>query len=240
METPLRWENAPAFPALPESEIQVWQAALPRTEEEAAPFLALLSADESARAGRFLIPRARAAFAGARGFLRLLLGAYLGADPARLPFRYGPRGKPALEGGELCFNLSHSGGLALGAFSRRLPLGIDVEQLRPEVASAQIARRFFAPREVAALDQVPPERRAEAFFTCWTRKEAYLKARGEGLGLGLGSFAVSVDEPAALLHADEGEAECRRWRLWTLRPRPGYAGALCAPAGDWTLRCFYR
>lgn len=240
MESALPWEEAPAFPNLPENQIQVWRTALPRTEEEAAPYLPLLSADEAERAGRFLVFRARAAFVGARGTRRLLLGRYLGVPPQALRFRYSPQGKPALEGHDLCFNLSHSQGLALYAFGRRLPLGIDVEHLRPAVASEQIARRFFAPQEVAALGLVEAERRAEVFFTCWARKEAYLKARGEGLSLGLHTFAVSLDEPAALLHSDQGEGECQRWRLCALRPQPGYVGALCAAAGNWSLRCYYR
>lgn len=240
MESPVPWEEAPASPILPEDQVQVWQAALPRTEEEAGSFLPLLSPDETERADRFLVYRARAAFAGARGTLRLLLGRYLGVPPRELRFCYSAQGKPALEDETLCFNLSHSQGLALYAFSRHLPMGIDVEHLRPEVASAAIARRFFAPLEVAALDLIEPGRRTEAFFTCWTRKEAYLKARGEGLGLGLHSFAVSLGEPAALLHSDQGADECRRWRLCPLRPQPGYVGALCAPAGDWRLRCFVQ
>jgi 4'-phosphopantetheinyl transferase len=240
METPVLWAEAPASPDLPENQVQVWQAALPRTEGEAASFLPLLSADEAERASRFLVPRARAAFAGARGILRLLLGRYLDVPPQELRFCYSAQGKPALEGAPLSFNLSHSQGLALYAFSLLEPVGIDVEHLRPAVDSARIARRFFAPKELAALERAGAERSAEAFFTCWTRKEAYLKARGEGLGLGLHSFAVSLEETAALLHSERGEEECRRWRLCALRPRPGYVGALCAPAGDWELRCFYR
>lgn len=237
---PIPWEKAPASPTLPENQIQVWQLALPETGDEAAALLPLLSADEAERAGRFLVPRARAAFALARGTLRLLLGAYLDIDPRQLRFVYNAQGKPCLEGHELSFNLSHSQGLALYAFGRRLPLGIDVEGLRPTVASAQIARRFFSAPEVAALERLAPEHRTEAFFNCWTRKEAYLKARGEGLSLGLQRFAVSIDGPARLLDSEEGEAETRRWRLCALAPRPGYVGALCAAAGDWQLRCFYR
>ncbi|MCC7263515.1 MAG: 4'-phosphopantetheinyl transferase superfamily protein [Candidatus Latescibacteria bacterium] len=240
MESPVPWEEAPPFPSLPENQVQVWQTALPQTDEQAASFLPLLSPDETERTGRFLVTRSRAAFAGARGTLRLLLGAYLDSDPRQLRFCYNPQGKPALEDHDLCFNLSHSRGLALYAFSRRLPLGVDVECLRPAAASAQIARRFFSPREVAALEDMSPDRHTEAFFTCWTRKEAYLKARGEGLSLGLRRFAVSLDGPARLLDTDEGEAETRRWRLCALSPRPGYVGALCAAAGDWELRCFYR
>ncbi len=238
MEPSVRWEEASPFPVLPEDQIQVWQAVLPQTEEEAGPFLPLLSPDEAERASRFLVSRPRAAFAGARGTLRLLLSRYLEIPPQELRFCYSAQGKPFLEDNALCFNLSHSQGLALYAFSRRGPLGIDVEHLRPKVASAQIARRFFAPQEVAALDLIEPDRHTEAFFTCWTRKEAYLKARGEGLSLGLDSFAVSLGEPAALVHSDQGTDECRRWRLCALHPQPGYVGALCAPAGDWGLRCF--
>ena len=240
MEPPIRWEEAPPFTVLPEGQIQVWQAALPRTEEQAEAFLPLLSADERARASHFRIFRARAAFVGARGTLRLLLGRYLEIPPQELRFCYNAQGKPFLEEDALSFNLSHSQGLALYAFSHLGPVGIDLEHLRPEVASAQIARRFFAPQEVAALDLVEPERRTEAFFTCWTRKEAYLKARGEGLSLGLSIFAVSLDEPAALLHSDQGADECRRWQLCTLHPQPGYVGALCAAAGNWQLRGFVQ
>ena len=233
------WESAPPIPHLPAEQVQVWRATLPQTAEEAGPFLPLLAAEERKRADRFLIPRPRAAFIGARGFLRLILGRYLDAAPAELRFCYRPQGKPALaDHPALCFNLSHSHGLALYAFSRERQVGVDVEYLRAEVGSERIARRFFAPLEVEAINLLDPPQRTAAFFTCWTRKEAYLKARGEGLGLGLHRFAVSLGEPASLLHSDLGEEECRRWRLCSLRPQPGYVGALCAPAGDWGLRCF--
>ena len=240
MELPApTWEAAPSSPLLTADQVQVWQAALPQTAEEAGPFLPLLSADERERADRFLIPRPRAAFIGARGFLRLIVGRYLDAAPEGLRFGYRPQGKPALaDYPALCFNLSHSHGLALYAFSHERQVGVDVERLRPEVASGRIARRFFAPLEVEALDRFGPAQGTEAFFACWTRKEAYLKARGDGLGLGLHRFAVSLGEPATLLYSDLGEAECQRWRLCALHPQPGYLAALCAAAGDWQLRCF--
>ncbi|MBI2501990.1 MAG: 4'-phosphopantetheinyl transferase superfamily protein [Candidatus Latescibacteria bacterium] len=233
------WEPAPTDLVLAGDEVHLWCASLELSSARLQSLHELLCADERERADRLVLPRSRAAFVGARGLLRSILGLYLDRPPQELRFCYSPQGKPALADQALCFNLSHSQGLALCAFSRARPVGIDVERLRPQVAGEQIARRFFSPREVEALQQVDPTRRTEAFFACWTRKEAYLKARGQGLSLGLHRFAVSLGEPAALLHSDQGEGECRRWRLCALRPQPGYVGALCAPAGDWQLRCFH-
>jgi 4'-phosphopantetheinyl transferase len=177
--------------------------------------------------------------------LRLLLGRYLEAAPEQLEFSYGPHGKPALAGlygrSGLRFNLSHSNWLALCAVARQREVGVDVEYMERPVHHEQIARRFFSPEEVEALKRLPPEKRKEGFFNAWTRKEAYLKALGQGITAGLDSFSVSLGpgQEAALLKSSEGTAEVGRWQLQALSPAPGYAAALCAEGRDWRLRCFH-
>ena len=125
----------------------------------------------------------------------------------------------------------------------RLPLsgrvlGVDIEWPRPRVEYEQIAARFFSPQEQAALMGRPAAERHAAFFNIWTRKEAYLKARGDGISAGLDTFSVSLGAEAELLHSDEGAAEAARWQLMALAPAPGYVAALCATNDGWRPRCF--
>src|SRR5207244_11453763 len=119
-------------------------------------------------------------------------------------------------------------------------VGIDLEYIRAEVADEPIAERFFASREIAALIGLPAPLRAEGFFNCWTRKEAYIKARGEGLTIPLDAFEVSLapEEPAALLRVDSDPAEASRWSLQALAPGPGYVAAIAVEGRDWQLRCW--
>ncbi|HKP10473.1 MAG TPA: 4'-phosphopantetheinyl transferase superfamily protein, partial [Blastocatellia bacterium] len=157
-----------------------------------------------------------------------------------LSFGYSEHGKPSLAGshsGDLRFNVSHSHELALFAFTWGRELGVDIEWIRPEVAGEQIAEQFFSRDEVATLRALPPGRQAEAFFNCWTRKEAYIKARGEGLSLPLHLFDVSLapGEPAALLRAAMSD-ETTRWTMTALAPGAGYKAALVAEGRDWHLR----
>ncbi len=201
---------------------------------------AALSPDEQQRAGRFRVPQARARFTAARSILRSILGAYLGRPPAQVLFQYGGKGKPCLAPGnhadDLRFNLSHSHGVALYAVARGREIGIDLERILPGRDHERLARRFFSAQETAAMMALPPEERLGAFFRCWTLKEAYLKARGEGLALPLASFSVSLspDRPAALLSVDGDEDEPSRWWLTSIQAGPGFAAALAAegqPAG---------
>lgn len=235
------WEEASLPPALSADEVHVWQVALAQPAARIAALRRLLSPDEQERAGRFVSPRLGAHFTVARGALRTLLGHYLATAPESLRFRYNPSGKPALEKGALRFNLSHSGELALCAFSLGRELGIDVERRRTDLDIDALAGRFFSPLEIAALGAVPPELRQAAFFDCWTRKEAYLKARGEGItGLALDSFSVSLlpGEPPALLHCDRDPLECSRWALGALCPGPSYAAALCVAGAGWQPKSY--
>ena len=208
-------------------EIHVWHAALDREEGFLCPLESTLSLEEKARADRFHFVNDRNRFVVARGLLRKLLGKYLQEAPARLQFSYGKYGKPSLAGGNassgLCFNVSHSAGLAVYAIARERNLGVDVEHVRPEFAGEDIAKRYFSARELTDLRTLPPEARVEGFFHCWTRKEAYLKATGMGLQIPLASFAVSLlaGEPAQFL---AGVEPC--WHLDAYHPAEGYMAAV--------------
>lgn len=186
-----------------------------------------LSTDERARAERFVFDIHRRRFAAARGLLREALGRELGVSGAAIRFEYGPHGKPGLFRGsdpELRFNISHSQERLVVAIARGLELGVDVEAVRQGVEHEAIARRFFSPAERTALLGLPEPERAAAFFTIWTRKEAYVKLIGGGLSVPLDSFDVSLDEPARLLRAAGGGAA--RTELRSLAAPPGFHAAL--------------
>jgi 4'-phosphopantetheinyl transferase len=174
----------------------------------------------------------------------MILSRYLDVEARLLRFRYGLRGKPAIAeefGADwLRFNLSHSQEVALYAVAREREVGIDVEYVRPDATDEQIAERFFSPRELAKLQALPVDIRAAALFAAWTRKEAYLKAKGEGLSLALNQFEVSLapGEPAALVSTPWDPQEAARWSLQALTPGPGYAAALAVEGHDCQLRCW--
>jgi 4'-phosphopantetheinyl transferase len=190
------------------------------------------------------LERDREHFIVARGVLRAILGRYLNRVPECLSFSYGARGKPALAGESdtdaIRFSVSHSHGVALYAFTRGREVGIDLERIRCDLAAVEIAERFFSRREVAMLRSLPTAVQHQAFFRCWTRKEAYIKAKGEGLSLPLDQFDVSLapEEPAAVLGAQRDPSEASRWSLQDLAPAPGYAAALAAEGHGWRLACW--
>src|SRR6185437_13365442 len=173
-----------------------------------------------------------------------IIGHYLKTPPAAVRLVYGRHGKPGLAGGDappaLTFNVSHSGDLALIALTRARMIGVDLEDIRPDFATLDVAARFFAPAEVAALWSLPSDQRVIGFFNCWTRKEAYVKARGEGLSAPLDQFVVSLvpGEPAALLRSDADPREVARWSLRALDLGPDRVGALAVEGRDWALACW--
>jgi len=236
------WSSPPESLTLGSDEVHVWRVDLCREVAHLQSFQQVLAGDERARADRFYFEKDRQHFIVARGLLRILLGRYLNKQPHRLQFCYGPHGKPALVrelgGDDLRFNLSHSNGLVLYAITRGRELGIDLEYLRSWVSDEQIAERFFSPREVAALRALPDHARQRAFFNCWTRKEAYIKAKGEGLTLRLDQFEVSLvpGEPAALLRTYGDPQEASRWSLRELAPGPGYVAAVAVEGHSWQLK----
>lgn len=222
--------------ALPNGAIHIWCAALEQPEILAQRFSGMLSEDERCRAGRFCFDHLKRRFIVGRGVLRWLLGQYTGLAPDRLQFSYNAHGKPALAeafGSEaLHFNVSHSEELALFAFAHGLEIGIDVEYLRPLADCEGIAARFFSAYESRVFRALAPRHKQPAFFNCWTRKEAYLKARGHGLSSSLQAFDVSLapGEPARLLRTSGDPQEASAWSLQDLRPAAGYAAA-CAVRG---------
>jgi len=236
MDNPGAWQSPPSKLSLAEDEIHVWRASLDLEKEALDRCASVLSQDEKLRASRFLFPRDRDHFVAARGILRELLGKYAAIPPAQLEFKYGGHGKPAVraESGEsqVHFNLSHSRGLAIYAFARNRELGIDLEPIRPEFAGEGIAERYFSTRELGEWRKLTPELRADAFFLCWTRKEAYVKARGEGLRIPLASFSVTLTpgQPEKLHSVDSA-----RWRLHSFQPAPDFAAAVVGEGKDWRL-----
>jgi 4'-phosphopantetheinyl transferase len=211
--------------------IRVWRVELDRTEEEAGALGELLSADEQIRAERFRVARDRLRFRVARGVLRELIGGLLGVSAREVTFSYGLRGKPALlwpEDSQLEFNVSHSHGLALIATSWKRPVGVDIEYQRHDLDFRGIAGRFFTPQEFGEIEAQPEDAQCSAFFRGWARKEAFLKARGDGLWLGLDQFEVSIDPavPARLLRTAWDLDEARRWTLIDLDAAEGFSAAL--------------
>jgi len=229
---------------LTSAEVHVWCAALDPPVSCVEQLQRLLSADELQRASRFHFPRDRRRFSVARGVLRDILSRYLGVPPAALAFRYSAYGKPALvdvaaqEG--LRFNISHAHELALFAITCGPEVGVDIEYLHRTIACEEIAERFFSARERASLRAVPEEMKQQAFFNCWTRKEAYIKAHGEGLSLPLDQFDVSLPpgEPAALLATRVDPHDARRWSLQAVTPGPGYVAALAIEGQARHLTCW--
>jgi 4'-phosphopantetheinyl transferase len=218
---------------LRDEEIHVWHGPLQPSHAEVAHLAQCLSLDELERAERFRFEKNRNEFIFARGLLRTLLGCYLGSSPADLRFAYSPHGKPGLSGkNTLDFNLSHTDGMMVLAFARHRKIGVDIEKVRRDFKVEEIAERFFSVAERLALREIPEPERYAAFFRCWTRKEAYIKARGEGLSHPLHQFDVSLEpaQAAALLGTRPDAAETKRWSLWDLAILPDYAAALAAHA----------
>jgi 4'-phosphopantetheinyl transferase len=214
-------------------EVHVWRADLDAAAAVVERLRPLLALDERDRADRFHFERDRSRYIVGRGTLRILLGRYLSIAPERVRFAYGPNQKPRLAGGGPWFNLSHSGPIALLAFTTAGEIGIDIELAAADFSRERIAERFFSPAEVAVLRSLPQAAQPLAFLTCWTRKEAFIKARGDGLSLPLDSFDVSLAPgvPAALLRTAWSIAEPSRWDLRDLSDRDlGYVAAAALPS----------
>src|SRR5688500_18220547 len=242
MSTSATWQCAPVSLSLQAGEIHVWRVDLGQSKDVVQKFRSSLEDDEIRRADRFHFEKDRRAFLVSRGFLRQVLGRYLATNPQALRFSYGSYGKPALDGEHkdrpLRFNMSHSRGVGLVAVSEGKELGVDVEHIRADFATEDIARRFFSPREVAAFNALPPELRVNAFFRCWTRKEAYIKAIGLGLSQPLDGFDVTLapDESPALLRADRHDAS--RCSARDLAVGSDYAAALVVEGQISNMRCW--
>lgn len=237
------WPEGPSRVPLPDHDVHVWRAALTAPPTAVDVFEATLTEDERARADRYQARRDREHFVVARGVLRAILGRYLAIGPADVRFAYGRRGKPGFDAtmntGDLRFNLSHSGEVALVAVAEDRELGVDVESFRT-IEEDALAERFFSRRENTALRALPSGDRRAAFYACWTRKEAYVKARGDGLAIALDQFSVTVapHEAARLLDVEGHSAEAGHWTLADLDVGDGYAAALCIEGRAGAITCW--
>jgi len=239
------WSLMPDRPLLGARDVHVWRVSLDQPPAIAEGFCQLLSVDEQARAARFHFERDRQHFIVARGCLRTILARYLEIDPSEIQFTYTPYGKPELSPSTsqeqpLNFNLAHSGAFALYAFTQTGEIGVDLEYVRPEFAGDDIAQRFLSSDEVARLTELDASVRHEAFFNCWTRKEAFIKAKGIGLSLPLDQFDVTMapGEPATLLRTRWDESEATRWSLKAIDMGPSYVAAVAVASRDWQLTFF--
>jgi 4'-phosphopantetheinyl transferase len=217
----------------------LWQRDIAASGEQGGMFWPLLSQDERERAARFRFRKDRNNFVAARGGLRLVLSRYTGVPAAELVFSYGDRGKPALVNGGavpgLAFNATHSGAYAVYAVGNGCHIGVDVERIRPDVHTDDLAVSNFSAKELGALRALPPGERAGRFFALWTCKEAYVKACGGGLFIPLDSFHV-------MFGADGGvrlEAADGPWQLRTFSVNEGYPAAVAHDGGAASYR-FYE
>ena len=227
------------------AEVHVWRASLKQAPGVLRALTDTLAPEELARAGRFRFAKDRDSFVVARGALRAILSRYLDVRPEQVCFTYGEFGKPALAAATrrdlpLRFNLSHSHEVACCAVACGREVGVDVEYVREEIEVVELARHFFSRGEVAALGGLPPDQRLRGFFNCWTRKEAYIKARGEGLSHPLDTFSVSLEPgaPAALVAAARDPLEVTRWSLSELELGDAYAAALACEGPAPLVRCW--
>jgi 4'-phosphopantetheinyl transferase len=226
----LAWKSGPETLVISPQEIHIWRASL--DVPWSWRFDEALSLDDRVRADRFRFESDRRRFCVARASLRIILSRYLQTRPARLQLETGDYGKPYLVNRpgayDLRFNLSHSNRLALIAIARDREVGVDVEFMRPNFVTEDVVKHFFSRVEGEEFAAVAPAFKTQSFFNCWTRKEAYIKGRGEGLSCSLDEFDVSLAPgvPATLLESRLDPTEVSRWSMQDLFPAPGYAATV--------------
>lgn len=225
----MHWsEPTLVIPSLGEGDVHVWRIELGGDPDVLQELVTVLNDSEQLRANRFVVDSARHDYIAARASLRRLLGSYLGEKPSGVPICLAEYGKPFLDKifniKDLRFNLSHSGGLCLVAVSKGREVGVDVEKLRRDVDFSELAARYFAPAERDQIAKLTGDSQMSAFFRCWTRKEAYVKAHGGGLRIPLDEFVVSTAADSEFLHSPDSD----RWELHSLLPEEGFVGCLVA------------
>jgi 4'-phosphopantetheinyl transferase len=225
----MKWLNPPDKLILSDEEAHIWRADLEIDECFQSSFLKLLSSDEKNRAQKFRFAKNSQNFIAARGILRSLIGKYLEINPAEVSFQYSKFGKPGIaHNNSLQFNISHSQNVALFAFTKRFTIGVDVEFVNPNIEAKDIATNFFSKNEILNLLALPEEQQSLGFFNCWTRKEAFIKAVGEGLSFPLDKFEVSLepDKPAKLLATHWEPEAVSKWSMYSMSPGANFVGSL--------------
>jgi 4'-phosphopantetheinyl transferase len=226
------WSERSDLPLLQENEAHCWLAHLPAQRALLGHAERVLSADERERIAKFRFEAHRERALLTRAILRWLLGGCLDIPPGEIAFRYGPHGKPELETGDLRFNTSHSGDYAAFVLTRAGDAGVDIEQVRDHFPRRDdIAARHFAAGEQAQLRALPEPDRQRAFFDLWTRKEAFVKARGDGLFSGLDRFEMSLREPR-VVGVDGDASKGAEWRVLEMPCIEGYSGAVVVRASS--------
>lgn len=243
MASSLSWQFYSKYREIKLGQAHLWRVSFPEagtTRLENLPFFPILNEEERDRAQRFKFPKDQIQFVLCRGLLRHLLGAYQGQAPETLQFIYGEQGKPALVGQKeepgLHFNLSHSHGKALLAFSPEKPVGVDLEKVDENKPLLKLVQRYFTPQENQFLRQFSGKAQNEAAYKLWTLKEAYLKAQGLGLSKSLDSFQMTwqgAEEPRVQLK--DGRQEVSSWTLKSFTPFVGYVAGIAVPQPrvDW-------
>ncbi len=220
------------------NEFHIWKAHLNLSDEEVNNLIPLLSEDEVERAEKYYFPLPRNHFVAVRGILRLILAQYLSITPNKIKFKYNEYGKPMLsdEKHGLNFNISHSGDKALFAFSLNRSIGIDLEKIRSDIEINNIMEKFFSPYENNKLLSLPADQQLKAFFKCWTRKEAFIKAVGKGLSIPLDSFEVSFlsNESPRILTVRNNPEEIFRWSLFDLSSDEQFCSAVAVEGQNLT------
>lgn len=234
------WEPPPAHLILPVREVHVWRASLDVPDSYVQSLERTLSTEELKRAGRFYFEAHRRDFTIGRGLLRSILGLYLDVAPDRVSFFYNAYGKPLLRDEVIHFNLSHSGRMVIYGISCGRKIGVDIERTRTDFDCEQLAEKFLSDRECAMLQTLPHELRHHGFFNCWTRKEAFIKAIGQGVSFPLKQFDVSLlpGEPACILSIRGDVHASARWHLEDLDVEGGYIAAYAIEGRISQLRCW--
>jgi 4'-phosphopantetheinyl transferase len=242
----LVWTKPPVTLNLERDEIHVWRAALNQPAVAIDRLCSFLTSDELDRMKRYSSSTTRVRFAVGRGVLRAILSRYIRMSPEQIHFSYGFYGKPFLampqqeEAQSLDFNLSHSSDLALIAVAHSRKVGVDVERLQPELAYERLARRFFTPSEQRVIFAKPSGLQLYAFYQIWTRKEAFLKAKGEGLSQPMEEFEVDLlsEQGVNIVGRNHLHNLIEGWSLLPLTPGPSYVAALAVAGRDWKLSCW--
>ena len=236
------WAMPPRNCPVAQDEVHIWRARVDAPRQVIQELRGVLSPDEHEKADRFHFDVDRRRFVIGRSALRMLLAQRLGTAPAKLQFDTSAFGKPHLASAfadtALRFNVSHSGDIVLIALALHRALGVDVEHMRPDIEVVGIAERFFSVAERRALGTLDPKEQRDAFYACWTRKEAYIKATGDGLSLPLDQFDVTLlpGEPARLVATRPDPAEATRWTLMGLEVGDGYKAALAVEGAGFRLK----
>jgi 4'-phosphopantetheinyl transferase len=238
------WPDVNINTRLGAGEVHVWCVQLNISDKHLLYFQRSLAPDESRRASRFHFERDRKRYIAKHGLLREILGNYLSIHPAEVQFAYNPHGKPFLlndlQAQNLNFNISSSGDLALFVFLRGRQVGVDIEKIRQNIEFEELVERFFSENERKAFQLVKPKSKLQTFFCIWARKEAYIKAQGQGLSVPISRFDVFIDphNKAEIFVADREAMEKDCWSLRDLDPALGYAAALAVQGKDWKLQCW--